>query len=86
MSSASRFAPVPNEDDEGEARSVPALGDARNRRLKEDKKAAKHKPESLEHAIQIAWCDWAGGHDHRIDAAALPLAASLRGALGAGLG
>jgi small-conductance mechanosensitive channel len=31
------------------------------RRTKQEKKVVKHRPESLEHAIKIAWCDWGAG-------------------------
>jgi hypothetical protein len=31
------------------------------RRTKHEKKLIKHRPESLEHALKIAWCDWGAG-------------------------
>ena len=31
------------------------------RRTPHEKKVAQHRPESLEHALKIAWCDWAAG-------------------------
>lgn len=34
---------------------------AAQRRKKDKSQNAKHRPESLGHAITIAWCDWAAG-------------------------
>ena len=36
-------------------------GKIRNRRSPHEKKIAQHRPESVEHALKIAWCDWAAG-------------------------
>lgn len=43
----------------GEAESLAAP--SKSRRSKHEKKLAKHRPESLQHAVKIAWCDWAAG-------------------------
>jgi len=57
MTVSSRFSPY--DDAEPEAEILPS--DSRARRPREDRKVTRSKPESLEHAIQIAWCDWAAG-------------------------
>lgn len=36
-------------------------GKAKHRRSPHEKKIAQHRPESLDHALKIAWCDWAAG-------------------------
>ncbi|HEX3945825.1 MAG TPA: hypothetical protein VHW69_17250 [Rhizomicrobium sp.] len=60
MSTASRFFfPVPAEEPDEEEPSSTA--ESKSRRSKHEKKLAKHRPESLEHATKIAWCDWAAG-------------------------
>lgn len=54
MTTASRFlTAVPSDAEESSSAS------ARNGQLRYDRKNAKHRPESLEHAVKIAWCDWA---------------------------
>ena len=59
MSSPSRFAPSFAEPDA----PVELLSRSRTGRRKEHKgeKRAVQKPESLSHAIKIAWCDWTAG-------------------------
>ncbi len=57
MSSPSRFVPVVQDDPDAEFDLEPT--EARSKRNKERKKPAR--PESLDHAIEIAWCDWAAG-------------------------
>jgi hypothetical protein len=60
MSSPSRFAPsIP--DDAEIVDLAPDTNEQRMRRARDRKKAAKVEPESLSHAIKIAWCDWAAG-------------------------
>lgn len=44
---------------DGDAELLQASG--KPRRSKHEKKIAKHRPESPEHALKIAWCDWAAG-------------------------
>ena len=51
----SRFPAAASADSDAE----PSPGPGKPRRSKHEKKVAKHRPESLEHALQIAWCDWA---------------------------
>jgi hypothetical protein len=59
MSTASRFfSPAPAEQPEEDSSSI---AESKNRRSKHEKKVAKLRPESLEHATKIAWCDWAAG-------------------------
>lgn len=58
MTASSRFS-TSYDDAELEAELVPS--DSRARRTRDDRKVTRSKPESLEHAIQIAWCDWAAG-------------------------
>lgn len=60
MSSPSRFVATNFEDDDSE--SEQSVADLRvAKRNREERKTARHKPESLDHALQIAWCDWAAG-------------------------
>ncbi|MBV8799555.1 MAG: hypothetical protein JOY77_14280 [Alphaproteobacteria bacterium] len=56
MTTPSRFGAPALTDGEGETQPA-----GKSRRSKLDKKLAKHRPESLEHAVKIAWCDWAAG-------------------------
>jgi hypothetical protein len=60
MSSPSRFGPTIPEDAEI-VDLAPDSSEQRMRRARERKKSAKVEPESLGHAIKIAWCDWAAG-------------------------
>jgi len=54
VTTASRFlTAVPPDGDDGSSAS------AKTWQLKYDRKTGKHRPESLEHAVRIAWCDWA---------------------------
>lgn len=46
-------------DDELPNEEVATSGNVR--RAKREKKASKHRPENLEHALRIAWCDWGAG-------------------------
>ena len=58
----SRFLTAVPSDNEAEDQQADAASSAlSNRKHKRDKKSAKHRPESLEHAIKIAWCDWGAG-------------------------
>ncbi len=60
MNAASRFfTMVPAE--QAMENSSASAAESKGRRTKHDKKLAKHRPESLEHATKIAWCDWAAG-------------------------
>jgi hypothetical protein len=36
-------------------------GKAKPRRSAHERKIAQHRPDSIEHALKIAWCDWAAG-------------------------
>jgi hypothetical protein len=56
MSSPSRFTPVLHEVTDPAAEAA----DARARRFRA-KRPSPTAPESLDHAIKIAWCDWAAG-------------------------
>lgn len=58
MTAASRFLSVLPEDGP-DAESGSASSDAKPRRSRYDKRIAKHRPESVENALKIAWCDWA---------------------------
>lgn len=60
MSSPSRFAPT-SADDAEIVDLTPEAAEQRIRRARDRKKIAKAEPESLGHAITIAWCDWAAG-------------------------
>ena len=55
VTTASRFlaSAAPHEESENAA--------TKPRRSKYEKKISKHRPESLEHAVKIAWCDWGAG-------------------------
>ena len=66
MSSPSRFAPNLPDDAEiveftPDGGFAHETGEPRSRRQRERKKSTRVEPESLSHAIKIAWCDWAAG-------------------------
>jgi hypothetical protein len=66
MSSPSRFGPTLPDDAEiveftHEGGFPHETGEQRSRRARDRKKSARVEPESLGHAIKIAWCDWAAG-------------------------
>jgi hypothetical protein len=60
MSSPSRFLAAMHPDESASDSARPSRN-AAPRRSKHDKKLIKSRPESLEHANKIAWCDWAAG-------------------------
>lgn len=55
----SRFLTAVAPETEADAEAPPPA--IKNRRSKHEKKLAKHRPESPEHALKIAWCDWGAG-------------------------
>lgn len=58
MTVASRFLSVLPEDG-ADAETESAVPSTSARRSRYEKRIAKHRPESVEHALKIAWCDWA---------------------------
>jgi len=60
MSSPSRFLAAMHPDESAPDSARPSRS-ATPRRSKHEKKVSKSRPESLEHATKIAWCDWAAG-------------------------